>query len=427
MNKKYKFETNQIHVGQEECDKETKSRAVPIYATTSYIFDNVDHAKKLFSLEEEGNIYSRMNNPTNRIFEKRIALLEGGIDAICLSSGAAAVSYAILNIAKNGDHIVSSKNLYGGTYNLFSNSFKDFGIEVSFVDCYKENSIESNIKNNTKCIYIESMGNPNCDIPNVRLISTIAKKHKIPLIIDSTFATPYLFRPIEFGANIVVHSATKFICGHGTVVGGVIIDSGNFDWEESGKFTTLTQPNQNYHGVIFTKISKNNAYITKLRAVLLRDMGACLSPFHSFLFLQGLETLSLRMERHVYNALKVVNYLNKHPKVKIVNHPSLETSPYNNLYKEYYRLGGGSIFTFELKGNYNNALTFVNNIKLFSLLANVADAKSLIIHPASTTHSQLSEKELDDNGIKPTTIRLSIGLEHIDDIIEALDNAFNLI
>jgi O-acetylhomoserine (thiol)-lyase len=422
--RKLHFETLQIHAGQETPDPATDARAVPIYQTTSYVFPSSASAAARFALTEPGNIYTRIMNPTTDAFEKRIAALEGGVGALALSSGSAAVTYAIQNIAHSGDHIVSAKTLYGGTYNLFANTFKDFGIDVTFVDPDEPGSFEKAIQPNTKALFIESLGNPNSSIIDVEEVADIAHKHGIPLIIDNTFTTPYLLRPIEYGADIVVHSATKFIGGHGTSIGGVIVDAGKFDWAASGKFPSLTEPNPSYHGIRFYEAVGASAYIIKARVTLLRDMGAALSPFNSFLFLQGLETLSLRVERHVENALKVVQYLSKHPKVERVNHPSLPESPYNSLYKKYFPKGAGSIFTFELKGSAKEAREFTEKLKLFSLLANVADVKSLVIHPASTTHSQLSEEELLDQGIKPNTIRLSIGTEHIDDIIDDLEQAF---
>lgn len=422
--RKLHFETLQIHAGQETPDPATDARAVPIYQTTSYVFPSSASAAARFALTEPGNIYTRIMNPTTEAFEKRIAALEGGVGALALSSGSAAVTYAIQNIAHSGDHIVSAKTLYGGTYNLFANTFKDFGIDVTFVDPDEPGSFEKAIRPNTKALFIESLGNPNSSIIDVAEVADIAHKHGIPLIIDNTFTTPYLLRPIEYGADIVVHSATKFIGGHGTSIGGVIVDAGKFDWAASGKFPSLTEPNPSYHGIRFYEAVGAPAYIIKARVTLLRDMGAALSPFNSFLFLQGLETLSLRVERHVENALKVVQYLSKHPKVELVNHPSLPESPYYSLYKKYFPNGAGSIFTFELKGNAQEAREFTEKLKLFSLLANVADVKSLVIHPASTTHSQLSEEELLDQGIKPNTIRLSIGTEHIDDIIDDLEQAF---
>ena len=420
----YRFETLQLHAGQETPDPTTGARAVPIYQTTSYVFENCAQAENRFNLSEGGNIYTRIMNPTNDVFEKRIAALEGGVGALALASGAAAVTYAILNIAHSGDHIVSSQAIYGGTYNLFAHTLPEFGITTTFVDSDDVSNFEKAIQSNTKAIFIESLGNPNSNVIDIEKVAEIAHKHKIPLIVDNTFATPYLLRPIEYGADIVVHSATKFIGGHGTTIGGVVIDSGKFDWEASGKFPSLTEPNPSYHGVRFTQAVGALAYIIKLRTTLLRDTGSSLSPFHSFLFLQGLETLSLRVERHVYNALKVVEFLSKHPKVEKVNHPALEDNPYHELYKKYFPKGAGSIFTFEIKGDANTAKQFIDKLQIFSLLANVADVKSLVIHPASTTHSQMSAEELEASGIKPNTIRLSIGTEHIDDILEDLAQAF---
>lgn len=420
----YKFETKQLHVGQETPDPTTGARAVPIYATTSYVFENSAQAAGRFGLTEGGNIYTRLMNPTSDVFEKRIAALENGSAALATASGAAAITYAVQNIAVAGDHIVSASNLYGGTYNLFANTLKEQGVDVTFVDHNNLQEVEKAIQSNTKLIYIESLGNPNSDVADVESISEIAHRHGIPLIIDNTFASPFLFRPIEHGADIVVHSATKFIGGHGSVMGGVIIDAGKFDWSANDKFKGLSQPNPSYHGVVFTKVCGNLAYITKLRTTLMRDQGATISPFNSFLLLQGLETLSLRVERHVENALKVVKFLDSHKDVAKVNHPSLSKGKQGELYKRYYPNGGGSIFTFEIKGDGARARKFAESLKLFSLLANVADVKSLVIHPASTTHSQLSESELANCGIYPTTVRLSIGTEHIDDIIEDLNQAF---
>ena len=419
-----KFETLQLHAGQETPDPATDARAVPIYQTTSYVFPSADSAAARFALTEPGNIYTRIMNPTTDVFEKRIAALEGGIGALALASGSAAVTYAIQNIARAGDHIVAAKTLYGGTYNLFAHTFKEFGIDVTFVDPDEEGSIEAAIKENTKAVFIESLGNPNSNIIDIEKVADVAHKNGIPLIIDNTFTTPYLLRPIEYGADIVVHSATKFIGGHGTSIGGVIVDGGKFDWAESGMFPGLSEPSPSYHGVKFTEAVGAAAYIIKARVTLLRDTGAALSPFNSFLFLQGLETLSLRVERHVENTLKVVEYLSKHPGVEKVNHPSLADNPYNPLYKKYFPQGAGSIFTFEIKGSAQEAKAFSEKLKLFSLLANVADSKSLVIHPASTTHSQMTEQELLGTGIKPNSVRLSIGTEHIDDIIEDLEQAF---
>jgi len=422
--RKLRFETLQLHAGQETPDPATGARAVPIYQTTSYVFDNCAQAENRFNLSEGGNIYTRIMNPTTDVFEKRIAALEGGVGALALSSGAAAVTYAILNIAHSGDHIVSAQAIYGGTYNLFAHTLPEFGVSTTFVDSDDVSNFEKAIRPNTKAIFIESLGNPNSNVIDIEKVAQIAHEHKIPLIVDNTFATPYLLRPIEYGADIVVHSATKFIGGHGTTIGGVVIDSGKFDWEASGKFPSLTEPNPSYHGVRFTQAVGALAYIIKLRVTLLRDTGSALSPFHSFLFLQGLETLSLRVERHVYNALRVVEFLSKHPKVEKVNHPALEDNPYHELYKKYFPNGAGSIFTFEIKGDANTAKLFIDKLQIFSLLANVADVKSLVIHPASTTHSQMTAEELEASGIKPNTIRLSIGTEHIDDILEDLAQAF---
>jgi O-acetylhomoserine (thiol)-lyase len=425
MSKKYRFETLQVHAGQEKPDPATDARAVPIYATTSYVFPGAESAAARFGLREVGNIYSRLTNPTNSVFEERINTLEGGIGALATASGSAAITYAILNIATAGSHIVSDHRIYGGTYNLFANTLKDYGIETTFVSGDKPENFEAAIRPETRAIFVESIGNPNSTIVDIDAVAEIAHKHEIPLIVDNTFSTPYLFRPIEHGADIVVHSATKFIGGHGTAIGGVIIDSGNFDWAASDKFPGLSKPNPSYHGVVFTEAVGRAAYIIKARTTLLRDTGAALSPFHSFLFLQGLETLSLRVERHVYNALKVVEYLRNHPLVEAVNHPSIETHPDHEIYKRYYPNGGGTIFTFEIKGDAETAKKFIDSLELFSLLANVADVKSLVIHPASTTHSQMTEEELLESGIKPNTIRFSIGTEHIDDILADIENAFN--
>ncbi len=426
-NRNYKFETLQLHVGQEQPDTATDARAVPIYATTSYVFKDSAQAAARFGLAEGGNIYTRLMNPTSDVFEKRIAALEGGVAALATSSGAAAITYAIQNIARAGDHIVSAATIYGGTYNLFANTLPEFGVATSFVDGSNPENFQNAIKENTKAIFIESLGNPNSTVIDIKVVADIAHKNGIPLIVDNTFATPYLLRPIEHGADVVVHSATKFIGGHGTVIGGVIVDSGNFDWAQNDKFPGLSQPNPSYHGVVFTQAVGNLAYIIKIRTTLMRDTGSTVSPFHSFMFLQGLETLSLRVERHVSNALKVVEYLNKHPKVTKVNHPSLESHPDHELYKSYFPNGAGSIFTVEIKGDAETAKTFIDNLQLFSLLANVADVKSLVIHPASTTHSQMNEDELKNSGIKPNSIRLSIGTEHIDDIIYDLEQAFKQI
>ena len=423
-----KFETLQLHVGQENPDPVTDARAVPIYQTSSYVFKNCDHAAARFGLTDAGNIYGRLTNPTEDVFEQRIAALEGGVAALAVASGSAAISYTIENLAQNGDHIVAAKNIYGGTYNLLAHTLPSYGITTTFVDPFNYEEIESAIKENTKAVFIETLGNPNSDVVDIEKIANIAHAHKIPLVIDNTFATPYLVRPIEYGADIVFHSATKFIGVHGTTIGGVIVDSGKFDWEASGKFVSLVEPNPSYHGVSFTKAVGPAAFVTKIRAILLRDTGATISPFHAFIFLQGLETLSLRVERHVQNALKVVEYLNNHPQVENVNHPSVSKDPEQQaLYKKYFPNGGGSIFTFEIKGDAQKAKDFIDNLELFSLLANVADVKSLVIHPASTTHSQMTDEELLGSGIKPNTIRLSIGTENIDDIIEDLEEAFKAV
>ena len=422
-----KFETLALHVGQEEADPVTDARAVPIYATTSYVFHNSDHAEARFNLSDAGNIYGRLTNPTQDIFERRIVALEGGVAALAVASGAAAITYTFQNLAHAGDHIVAANTIYGGTYNLLAHTLPEYGITTTFVDPDEEGSFEKAIQENTKAVFIETLGNPNSNIIDIRKIADIAHAHKIPLVIDSTFATPYLIRPIEYGADIVVHSATKFIGGHGTAIGGVIVDSGNFDWEASGKFPSLTEPNPSYHGVSFTKAVGKAAFVTKIRAILLRDTGATLSPFHAFIFLQGLETLSLRVERHAENTRKVVEFLANHPQVENVNHPSLLGSKYKELYDKYFPNGGGSIFTFEIKGGAEDAKKFIDNLQIFSLLANVADVKSLAIHPATTTHSQLNEAELAEQGIKPNTIRLSIGTEHIDDILFDLQEAFDAI
>lgn len=422
-----KFETLQLHVGQEQADPVTDTRAVPIYASTSYVFHNSQHAADRFALKDAGNIYGRLTNPTQDVFEQRIAALEGGVAALAVASGAAAVTYTIQNLAGAGDHIVAAKTIYGGSYNLLEHTLPTYGIKTTFVDPDEEGAFESAIQDNTKAIYIESLGNPNSNIIDIEKVAAIAHAHKIPLVVDSTFATPYLLRPIEHGADIVVHSATKFIGGHGTAIGGVIVDSGKFDWEASGKFPSLVEPNPSYHGVSFTKAAGPAAFVTKIRAILLRDTGATISPFHAFIFLQGLETLSLRVERHVENALKVVDFLKNHPQVERVNHPSLPESGYKDLYDKYFPKGAGSIFTFEIKGTSEDAQKFIDNLKVFSLLANVADVKSLAIHPATTTHSQLNEEELAEQGIKPNTIRLSIGTEHIDDIIFDLEEAFKAV
>ena len=424
----FKFETLQLHVGQEQADPTTDARAVPIYQTSSYVFRNCDHAAARFGLSDAGNIYGRLTNPTEDVFEKRIAALEGGVAALAVASGAAAVTYTVLNLAQNGDNIVSAKNIYGGSFNLFEHTLPQYGIQTTFVDIFNEKEVENAINEKTKTLYIETLGNPNSDVVDIESVARIAHRHKIPLVVDNTFATPYLVRPIEYGADIVVHSATKFIGGHGTSIGGVIVDGGKFDWEASGKFDSLTKPNPSYHGISFTKACGPAAFVTKVRAILLRDTGATVSPFNAFLFLQGLETLSLRVERHTYNALKVVEYLNNHPQVESVSHPSVSTDPkQQELYKKYFPNGGGSIFTFDIKGDAQKAKDFIDNLELFSLLANVADVKSLVIHPATTTHSQCTEEELLDQGIRSNTIRLSIGCENIDDIIQDLDEAFKAV
>ena len=427
-NKNYKFETLQLHVGQEEPDIASGARAVPIYQTTSYVFKNSDEAEARFALKDAGNIYGRLTNSTQDVFEKRIAALEGGVAALATASGAAAIDYTIRSLAVAGDHVVASNTIYGGTYNLLEHTLPDYGITTTFVDPDDISNFENAIQDNTKLLYIETLGNPNSNVADIEEIAKVAHKHKIPLVVDNTFATPYLVRPIEYGADIVVHSATKFIGGHGTAIGGVIVDSGKFDWIGSGKFPSLVEPNPSYHGVSFAKDVGAAAFVTKIRAMLLRDTGATISPFHAFLFLQGLETLSLRVERHTENALKVVEYLNNHPQVEKVNHPAVSDDPsQQELYKKYFPNGGGSIFTFEIKGDDKKAKDFIDNLELFSLLANVADVKSLVIHPASTTHSQLNEEELLDQGIKPNTIRLSIGTENVDDIIEDLEEAFKAV
>ena len=423
-----KFETLQLHVGQEEADPVTDARAVPIYQTSSYVFHNSQHAADRFALKDAGNIYGRLTNPTEDVFERRIAALEGGTAALAVASGAAAVTYAIENIALAGDHIVAAKNIYGGTYNLLAHTLVDYGITATFVDPLDVSNFEKAIQENTKALYIETLGNPNSDVVVIEAVAKIAHAHGLPLIVDNTFGTPYLIRPIEYGADIVVHSATKFIGGHGTTIGGVIVESGKFDWKASGKYPQLTEPNPSYHGVSFADAAPGAAFVTRIRAILLRDTGATLSPFHAFIFLQGLETLSLRVERHVENALKVVKYLESNPHVEAVHHPSISKDPSQQaLYKKYFPNGGGSIFTFEIKGDDKTAQKFIDNLQLFSLLANVADVKSLVIHPASTTHAELNDEEKLDQGIKPNTIRLSIGTENIDDIIYDLEEAFKAI
>ena len=425
--KHYHFETLQLHVGQENADPVTDARAVPIYASTSYVFHNSQHAADRFGLKDAGNIYGRLTNSTQDVFEKRIAALEGGTAALATASGAAAIAYTFQALAQQGENIVASKTIYGGTYNLLAHTLPRYGITATFADPYTEGSFEAAINDKTKAIFIETLGNPNSNVIDIEKIAEIAHKHGIPLVVDSTFATPYLVRPFEYGADIVVHSATKFIGGHGTAIGGVIIDSGKFDWKASGAYPWISEPNPSYHGISFADAAGDAAFVTYIRAILLRDTGATLSPFHAFIFLQGLETLSLRVERHVENALKVVDYLKNHPKVEAVHHPSLESEPSHELYKKYFPNGGGSIFTFEIKCSEDDAKKFIDNLEIFSLLANVADVKSLVIHPASTTHSQLEPDELLEQGIKPNTIRLSIGTEHIQDIIDDLENAFSKI
>ena len=423
-----KFETLQLHVGQETADSVTDARAVPIYQTSSFVFHNSQHAADRFALKDAGNIYGRLTNPTEDVFEKRMAALEGGVAALAVASGAAAVAYTIQNLAFAGDHIVAAKNIYGGTYNYLAHTIVDYGVTTTFVDPLDVKNFEDAIQDNTKALYIETLGNPNSEVADIEAIAKIAHAHNIPLVIDSTFATPYLVRPFEYGADIVIHSATKFIGGHGTTIGGVIVDGGKFDWKASGKFPQFTEPNESYHGISFVDAAGPAAFITRIRAIILRDTGATISPIHSWIFIQGLETLSLRVERHVENALKVVDYLSKNPLVEKVNHPAVTDDPeQQRLYKKYFPNGGGSIFTFEIKGDAETAKKFIDNLELFSLLANVADVKSLAIHPASTTHSELNEAELLDQGIKPNTIRLSIGTENIDDIIEDLDEAFKAI
>ena len=423
-----KFETLQLHVGQETADPVTDARAVPIYQTSSFVFHNSQHAADRFALKDAGNIYGRLTNPTEDVFEKRMAALEGGVAALAVASGAAAVAYTIQNRAFAGDHIVAAKNIYGGTYNYLAHTIVDYGVTTTFVDPLDVKNFEDAIQDNTKALYIETLGNPNSEVADIEAIAKIAHAHNIPLVIDSTFATPYLVRPFEYGADIVIHSATKFIGGHGTTIGGVIVDGGKFDWKASGKFPQFTEPNESYHGISFVDAAGPAAFITRIRAIILRDTGATISPIHSWIFIQGLETLSLRVERHVENALKVVDYLSKNPLVEKVNHPAVTDDPeQQRLYKKYFPNGGGSIFTFEIKGDAKTAKKFIDNLELFSLLANVADVKSLAIHPASTTHSELNEAELLDQGIKPNTIRLSIGTENIDDIIEDLDEAFKAI
>ena len=426
--KNWGFETRQLHIGQEQADPVTDARAVPIYASTSYVFHNSQHAADRFGLRDAGNIYGRLTNPTQDVFEQRIASLEGGVAALAVASGAAAITYTFQALAKAGEHIVASKTIYGGTYNLLAHTLPlNSGITTTFADPEVEGSFEAAIQENTKAIFVETLGNPNSNLVDLEKIAAVAHKHNIPLVVDSTFATPFLIRPIEYGADIVVHSATKFIGGHGTAIGGVIIDSGNFDWKAAGKYPWISDPNPSYHGVSFSDAVGAAAFVTYIRAVILRDTGAALSPFHAFLFLQGLETLSLRVERHVSNALKIIEYLANHPQVEAVHHPSLESEPSHELYKKYLPNGGGSIFTFEIKGDAKTAQKFIDNLAIFSLLANVADVKSLVIHPATTTHSQCTEEELLDQGIKPNTIRLSIGVEKVEDLIAALDAAFEVV
>ena len=426
--RKFRFETLQLHVGQEQADPATDARAVPIYQTSSYVFHDCQDAADRFALSAGGNIYGRLTNPTEDIFERRMAALEGGSAALAVASGAAAIAYTFQNLAHQGDHIVAARNIYGGTYNFLAHTFPDFGVITTFVDPFDEKELEGAIRENTKAVFLETLGNPNSDVVDIEGIARIAHAHKLPLVVDNTFATPYLVQPIAYGADIVVHSATKFIGGHGTAVGGVIVEGGSFDWEASGRFPSLTEPNESYHGVSFTKAAGPAAFVTKIRAILLRDTGATLSPFHAFLFLQGLETLSLRVERHVSNALKVASYLASHPQVEKVHHPSVtENASQKALYSKYFPNGGGSIFTFEIKGDDRTAKRFIDHLQLFSLLANVADVKSLVIHPASTTHGQLNEEELRQQGIRPNTIRLSVGTEHIDDILQDLEEAFRAV
>ena len=423
----YKFETLQLHVGQEAPDSATDARAVPIYATTSYVFHNCEHAAARFGLTDAGNIYGRLTNSTQDVLEKRVAALEGGVAALALASGAAAITYALEALGQNGGHIVAQKTIYGGSYNLLAHTLPNFGITASFVNIHDLAEVEAAIGDNTRAIYIETLGNPNSDIPDIDALGELAHKHGLPLVVDNTFGTPYLIRPIEHGADIVVHSATKFLGGHGTTLGGIIVDSGKFDWAASGKYTAIAEPNPSYHGVSFVNAAGPAAFVTYIRAILLRDTGASISPFAAFLLLQGVETLSLRLERHAENTKKVVEFLASHPQVEHVNHPSLTNHPDHALYEKYFPNGGGSIFTFEIKGGVKEAHQFIDNLQIFSLLANVADVKSLVIHPATTTHSQLTREELADQGIKPNTIRLSIGTEHIDDIIADLQNGFDAV
>lgn len=426
-NQNYRFETLQLHVGQEQADPTTDARAVPIYQTTSYVFHNSAHAAARFGLSDAGNIYGRLTNPTQDVLEQRVAALEGGVAALAVASGAAAITYAIQALAQKGDHIVAQKTIYGGSYNLLAHTLPQYGVSTTFVDAHDLNAVEGAIRDNTKAIYLETLGNPNSDIPDIDAIAAIAHKHGLPLVIDNTFGTPYLIRPIEHGADIVVHSATKFLGGHGTSLGGIIVDSGKFDWKASGRYAPIAQPNPSYHGISFADAVGPAAFVTYIRAILLRDTGAAISPFNAFLLLQGIETLSLRLERHGENTKRVVDYLSRHPQVERVNHPSLPDHPDHALYKKYFPHGGASIFTFDIKGGQEEAHKFIDHLKIFSLLANVADVKSLVIHPATTTHSQLTEAELLDQGIRPSTIRLSIGIEHIDDILADLDQAFQAI
>ena len=426
-NQNYRFETLQLHVGQEQADPTTDARAVPIYQTTSYVFHNSAHAAARFGLSDAGNIYGRLTNPTQDVLEQRVAALEGGVAALAVASGAAAITYAIQALAQKGDHIVAQKTIYGGSYNLLAHTLPQYGVSTTFVDAHDLGAVEGAIRDNTKAIYLETLGNPNSDIPDIDAIAAIAHKHGLPLVIDNTFGTPYLIRPIEHGADIVVHSATKFLGGHGTSLGGIIVDSGKFDWKASGRYAPIAEPNPSYHGISFADAVGPAAFVTYIRAILLRDTGAAISPFNAFLLLQGIETLSLRLERHGENTKKVVDYLSRHPQVERVNHPSLPDHPDHALYEKYFPHGGASIFTFDIKGGQEEAHKFIDQLKIFSLLANVADVKSLVIHPATTTHSQLTEAELLDQGIRPSTIRLSIGIEHIDDILADLDQAFQAI
>lgn len=421
----YKFETLQLHVGQESPDPATDARAVPIYATTSYVFHNCEHAATRFDLSDSGNIYGRLTNSTQDVLEKRVAALEGGVAALALASGAAAITYTLEALGQNGGHFVAQKTIYGGSYNLLAHTLPSFGITASFVNIHDLTEVEAAIRENTRAIYIETLGNPNCDIPDIDALAELAHRHGLPLVVDNTFGTPYLIRPIEHGADIVVHSATKFLGGHGTTLGGIIVDSGKFDWSSSGKYPAISEPNPSYHGLSFVEAAGVSAFVTYIRAILLRDTGAAISPFAAFLLLQGIETLSLRLERHAENTAEVIEFLSRHPKVEKVNHPALPEHPDHELFGKYFKNGGGSIFTFEIKGGVKEAHKFIDSLKIFSLLANVADVKSLVIHPATTTHSQLSADELADQGIKPNTIRLSVGTEHIDDIIADLKNGFD--